>query len=213
MTDSTSTTSQPDNVRAFPADGQGRLTTPTGEQLPVRTFERGQDVMLVVLVETEEHAPDDHVDAAKLEYTSMRGVVRLHGEAVFEDRSLIRFHTHGTPEVEQRRSFVRVTAPKAVRLETEDQHERYLHAVDLSGGGMLLADAENLEAGETVRFTMGLGDNEPAITGEATVVGIRDNGKRALEFARIDEHDRQRLIRYVFECMRNARAKTRGDYL
>jgi c-di-GMP-binding flagellar brake protein YcgR len=30
-------------------------------------------------------------------------------------------------------------------------------------------------------------------------------------FDQIAEHDRQRLIRFVFECMRTARARTRGD--
>ena len=42
---------------------------------------------------------------------------------------------------------------------------------------------------------------------------VRDDGKRALVFEALDEEDRQRLIRFVFECMRTARARTRGDRL
>ena len=50
---------------------------------------------------------------------------------------------------------------------------------------------------------------ELPIEGIARVVGIREDGKRALMFEQIAEDDRQRLIRVVFECMRTARARTR----
>jgi c-di-GMP-binding flagellar brake protein YcgR len=45
------------------------------------------------------------------------------------------------------------------------------------------------------------------------VVRIREDEKRALVFEQINEHDRERLIRFVFECMRTARARTRGDWI
>jgi hypothetical protein len=201
------------NVRSLPGEGQGKLTTPDGEELPVRTFKRGRDVVLVVLVETDTHAEDDRVPAAELEYTSVRGVVRLHGEAVFEDTSLVRFEAQGEADVSQRRSFVRVTAPQTVTLETEDAGERVAHTVDVSGGGMLLVGAEALEPGQRVRFAMALGQPNEPIEGLARVVRIRDDGKRALVFEAIDDEDRQRLIRFVFGCMRTARARTRGDWL
>ncbi|HWE09022.1 MAG TPA: PilZ domain-containing protein [Solirubrobacteraceae bacterium] len=201
------------NVRSLPGEGQGRLTTPGGEQLPVRTFKRGRDVVLVVLVQSDAHAEDERVPSAELEYTSVRGVVRLHGEAVFEDTSLIRFEAAGEADVSQRRSFVRVTAPQAVTLETEDTGERVAHTVDVSGGGMLLTGAEALEPDQHVRFAMALGQSDAPIEGLARVVRIRDDGKRALVFEAIDDEDRQRLIRFVFECMRAARARTRGDWL
>lgn len=211
MTSTTGTRSN--NVTPLPGSGQGRLTTPDGEQLPVRTFERGHEVVLVVLVDVDEHPESESVQDAELEYTSVRGVVRLHGEAMFEDRSLIRFRAHGEPEVMQRRSFVRVHTPKAVTLSSGAAGERWVHTVDLSGGGMLLAGAEVLQPDETVRFTMALGDNQPPVEGLARVVRIREDEKRALVFEQIAENDRQRLIRYVFECMRTARARTRGDHL
>jgi PilZ domain len=201
------------NVVPLPGSGQGKLTTPAGEELPVRTFERGQEVVLVVLVDVEEHVGSDRLDSADLEYTSIRGVVRLHGEAVFEDRSLIRFRAQGDAEVMQRRSFVRVQAAHAVTLDSGEGLERRVHAVDLSGGGMLLAGADDLQADQTVRFTMALADGEPAVAGDARVVRVGEDGRRALVFQEIDERDRQRLIRYVFECMRNARARTRGDWI
>ena len=204
----------PSNVISLPGSGQGKLTTPAGEELPVRTFERGQEVVLVVLVDINEHEESERLASADLEYTSVRGVVRLHGEAVFENRSLVRFRAQGDAEVMQRRSFVRVTTPQAVTLNTGDEDgERRVHTVDLSGGGMLLTGADTLEPDQTVRFSMSLGDGQLPVGGEARVLRIRADGKCALAFQQIDEHDRQRLIRFVFECMRTARARTRGDFI
>jgi hypothetical protein len=210
---STQADSADSNVRSLPGEGQGLLTTPAGDELPVRTFKRGEDVVLVVLTNDEDHAKDDRLETAELAYTSMRGVVRLHGEAVFEDASVIRFEARGEAEVSQRRSFVRVSAPRPVRIEYDEIVERRAHTIDISGGGMLLVGADGLKPDQQVRFTMSLGPHELPVSGLARVVRIRDDGKRALVFEEIDEEDRQRLIRFVFECMRNARAKTRGDWL
>jgi PilZ domain len=202
-----------DNVTLLPGSGQGMLTTPAGEELPVRTFERGEEVVLVVLVEVDDEHAGDALDAARLEYTSRRGLVKLRGDAVFEDRSLIRFRPHGDAEVLQRRDFVRVHAPHPVTVESAEDGTQHLHTVDLSGGGMLLTDADNLTVDQTIRFAISVVSNEMPVEGLARVVGIRGDGQRALVFQEIAEHDRQRLIRFVFECMRNARARTRGDWI
>lgn len=202
-----------DNVRFLPGEGQGKLTTPAGEELPVRTFKRGPDVVLVVLVDTEEHEPNHRVPSAELEYNSTRGVVRLHGEAVFEDASLVRFRADGPADVSQRRSFVRVSSPQPVTIDVGEAGQDYAHTVDISGGGMLLVGADALEPDQTVPFAMALGDDEEPIEGVARVVRISNDGKRALVFEHIDEEERQRLIRFVFECMRTARARTRGDFI
>ena len=207
------TETAPNNVTLFPGSGQGTLTTPTGEEVPVRTFERGEEVVLVVLVNLDDEHVSDSVDAAELEYTSRRGLIKLRGEAVFEDPSLIHFHPDGDAEVLQRRDFVRVHTPHPVTVETETEGMRRVHTVDLSGGGMLLADDETLAVDETIRFTISVVTTELPIEGIARVVSIREDGKRALMFEQIAEHDRQRLIRFVFECMRTARARTRGDLI
>ncbi len=202
----------PNNVTLFPGSGQGTLTTPAGEELPVRTFERGEEVVLVVLVNIDDdERGSDSMESARLEYTSRRGLVKLRGEAVFEDQSLIRFHPDGDAEVLQRRDFVRVDTPHPVTVESDDDARRRVHTVDLSGGGMLLADDESLDVDQTIRFTISVVTTELPIEGIARVVRVREDGKRALMFEQIAEHDRQRLIRFVFECMRTARARTRGD--
>ena len=201
----------PNNVTLFPGSGQGTLTTPAGEELPVRTFERGEEVVLVVLVNLDDERGSDAVESAQLEYTSRRGLIKLRGEAVFEDPSLVRFHPDGDAEVVQRRDFVRVLAPHTVTVTSDEDARQRVHTVDLSGGGMLLADGEGLEVDETIHFAISIVTTELPIEGIARVVRIRDDGKRALMFEQISDHDRQRLIRFVFECMRTARARTRGD--
>lgn len=207
------TETEPNNVTLLPGSGQGTLTTPAGEELPVRTFERGEEVFLVVLIDVEDEHDTDAVEVADLEYTSRRGLVKLHGDAVFEDRSLIRFRPHGDAEILQRRNFVRVHTPHPVTVDSGDDERRRVHMADFSGGGMLLADDETLAVGQTIRFAITIVTNELPIEGVARVVRIREDGKRALIFEQIGEHERQRLIRFVFECMRTARARTRGDWI
>ena len=207
------TETEPNNVTLLPGSGQGTLTTPTGGELPVRTFERGEEVILVVLIDIEDERDTNAVKTADLEYTSRRGLVKLHGDAVFEDRSLIRFRPHGDAEVLQRRDFVRVHTSHPVTVESDEEGRRLIHMVDFSGGGMLLADDETLAVDQTINFAISIVTNELPIEGIARVVRIREDGKRALIFEQIAEHDRQRLIRFVFECMRTARARTRGDWI
>ncbi len=202
-------------VMPHPAGEQGRLTTPHGAQLPVRTYGQGEDVVLVVLSDIDDSLLAEQLEPALLEYTSTRGVVRMKGEAVFEQRSLVRFHVRGDTEVIQRREFVRVHTPQQVLLgdPPRDEDVPPAHTVDLSGGGMLLAGAENLRVGDAVRFRMRLGEQTATVGGVARVIRIHHDGKRALMFDQIDEADRQRLIRFVFQILRTAAAKTRGDFL
>jgi hypothetical protein len=214
------------NVTPHPAGLQGKLTTSDGAELAVRTFARGPDVALVVLVDLDESLDPERLGTAVLEYNSTRGVVRLRGEAVLEDRSLLRFEAQDDAEVTQRREFVRVHTPQAVTLKNSDPEaseqeapvrsadlDLHAHTVDVSGGGMLVAGVAGLSAGDSVRFSMQTGAGEMPIAGLARVVRVLDDGKLALVFEQIEEADRQRLIRFVFECMRNARARTRADWV
>lgn len=211
MTTHSDTVPDTDNVRLLPGEGEGTLTTPGGDRLPVRAFRRGQDVVLVVLDPITPEDLEERLEAADLEYSSIRGVVRLHGDALIEGPSLIRFEPEGTADVTQRRSFVRVRAPQGLCLALDHPDLDRVHTIDLSGGGILLADAEALQDGQSLRFTISLDDGEPAVEGVGRVVRAGDDGRRALAFEQISETDRDRLIRYVFDCMRRARARTRGD--
>jgi PilZ domain-containing protein len=200
-------------VIPHPAGYRGTLWTASGDQLPVQTYEQAEEVVLVVLTEVEQ-PPEGPESDATLEYTSVRGIIRLHGEAVFQDATLVRFRAEGDPEVIQRRQFVRVHASREVRIDSPPLHApRASHTVDISGGGMLLAEASHLSIGDMVRFEVRFGESDIPAEGVARVVRIDSDGRRGLRFETINEDDRQRLIRYVFELMRAARAKTRGDLI
>lgn len=198
-----------------PAGRPGTLHTSGGHALPVQTYERGPEVVLIVLTEADEPpAPDP----ALLEYASARGIVRLHGEARLERESLLRFDVAGEPEVIQRRSHVRVHAPQAVGLElapadadAADDTTRRAFTIDVSGGGMLLSGAPHLQVDDRIGFELALGSGRAPVRGVARLVRHEPGGRGAFSFQEITERDRQRLIGFVFERLRNARAKTRGD--
>jgi hypothetical protein len=184
---------------------EGKLTTPVGSQIPVRVFERGGDfLMLVLMLDDGEELGPDAVEPLVLEYVSPRGVVRFRGHGTLQERDLVRFEVSAEPEVTQRREFVRVPSLQSVVVGNDDHGAK---AIDLSGGGMLLSGAEDLEPDSVVRFSLSLGAGTHEIEGRARVVRADDEGRRALVFEQISRSDRQRLIHFVFERQREALAK------
>jgi hypothetical protein len=191
---------------------EGKLTT-SGGQIPVRVFERGGDLlMLVLMLDAGDELEQEPVEPLSVEYVSPRGLVRFRGSAVLEGRDLVRFHVSADPEVTQRREFVRVTSVHEVVLVGEDGRvggDRITaHAIDISGGGMLLSGPDALEVDSTIRFSLHLGNGDAPIEGRARVVRAAGDGQRGLVFERISRDERQRLIHFVFECQRAALAKT-----
>jgi c-di-GMP-binding flagellar brake protein YcgR len=135
-------------------------------------------------------------------------VVRFEGQAVLQERDLVRFEVSSAPEVTQRREFVRVPALQNVVLNDGDGAVKVDgKAIDLSGGGMLLGGGDRLELDSVVRFRLSLGPGVPDIEGNARVVRADDEGRRALVFEQISHDERQRLIHFVFERQREALAK------
>jgi hypothetical protein len=200
----------PSPVRLIPAGHQGKLTATGHETMPVRVFERGSDVlMLVVLLDADSGIEPERTEPVLLEYSSAHGLVRMHGEARLEQRDLIRFSAAEPPEVLQRREFVRIDAPQPVELTDPTGTPIATNAVDISGGGMLLRGLEQLDEGERLRFRLDLGHGEPPLEGRARVVRTDEEGHRGLVFEAISSTDRQRLIHFIFDRQRVARAKTR----
>jgi c-di-GMP-binding flagellar brake protein YcgR len=168
--------------------------------------------MLVLLLDVGDKLDGEQLEPSLLEYVTARGLVTMHGQAVLQERDLVRFNAVADPEVLQRRDYVRVQAPQVVTLGADLAGEPLsTYTVDLSGGGMLLTAVEGLKPGTEVRFRMALGDDEAPIEGAGRVVRVSDDGKLALVFEQISTVERQRLIRFVFGCMREARARTRGE--
>jgi PilZ domain len=203
-----------DNVVRLNVGGkQGKLTTRVGSHIPVRVYERAGDyLMLVLMLDSGDELSRDVVEPLLLEYVSPRGLVRFHGQAVMQERDLVRFDVSAAPEVTQRREFVRIPAAQRVEVAKEHGGEAgggpiNAHAIDISGGGMLVSGADALPLGAYVRFSLNLGADSAPIEGNAQVVRAGDEGKRALVFDQISRSDRQRLIHFVFERQREALAK------
>ncbi len=203
-----------DNVVRLNVGGkEGKLTTRVGSRIPVRVYERSSDyLMLVLMLDAGDELSRDVVEPLQLEYVSPRGLVRFHGQAVIQERDLVRFDVSAAPEVTQRREFVRV--PSAQPVEVAKDHrggagvdQINAHAIDISGGGMLLSGADELPLGTHVRFSLNISAETKPIEGNAQVVRAGDEGRRALVFEQISRADRQRLIHFVFERQREALAK------
>jgi c-di-GMP-binding flagellar brake protein YcgR len=194
---------------------QGKLSTRVGSQIPVRVYERGDFLMLVLMLDAaEELTPipaeelGEGAEPLVVEYVTARGVVRFRGQAVLQERDLVRFEVSAAPEITQRREFVRVPAVQNVALGgLMGEAGTKGHAIDVSGGGMLLSGADHLELGSIVRFTLSVGAGLPEIAGWARVVRAAEQGRRGLVFEQISADDRQRLIHFVFERQREALAK------
>ncbi len=196
-------------IRLNVGGSKGKLTTPVGGHIPVRVFERGGDfLMLVLMLDDGEELGHEAVEPLVLEYVSTRGMVRFEGQAVLQERDLVRFEVSTAPEVTQRREFVRVPALQSVVLgDSVGSVSIDGKAIDLSGGGMLLSGGDRLELDSLVRFRLSLAAGVPDIEGSARVVRADDEGRRALVFEEIAPDDRQRLIHFVFERQRQALAK------
>ncbi len=199
--------SQPaDNVVRLIVGGlEGKLTTPAGEPVPVRVFERGRELMVVLLSVPEETLDGE---ALVLEYASPRGLIRFHAVATAEAHDLLCFKLDAEPDVLQRREFVRVGTVQPVVLVADDDGSVLSgHAIEVSGGGMLLTCPDAVRLNSVVRFSLHLGDGTGPIGGRGRIVRIEAGGRRAIAFDDISTSDRQRLIHFIFERQRSALAK------
>lgn len=153
------------------------------------------------------------VEELVLECSSSRGMTRLGGEATPGDGGQLRFNVHDVIEVEQRRRFVRVRVSRPVRLARDaDGAISHTFALDLSGGGLLLAGPDRLRPGEHVSFRLRLETGSEPIEGYARVVRVEGSGHPALTFDSIKPADRERLIHFIFDAERRARALLRDDF-
>lgn len=199
------------SVTFLPTGHYGRLSGAGVEAVPVRVFERGQDTfMLVLLLDAGTTLAPTRTETMHLEYICGQGLVRLEGHASLEDRDLVRFVAASSAEVVQRRDFVRVDAAQPVRLtDPSGDKPMHTHAVDISGGGILVSDEGLLREGQALRFSLELEPGRPPLEGTARVVRTESGGEKGLAFEAISTSDRQRLIHYIFDRQRLDRANTR----
>ena len=188
----------------------GQLKTKDGHTLAVSIASRGDAVLLVLLVNPG--ALLDRGDGELLlESVTSRGVVRMQGTAERLEPDLYRFQAAGEPVVIQRREYVRVPALQQVALNDLCGFVVDTHAVNISGGGMLVAAKGDLTPGTELAFSLTLSSKQPPVTGIGEIVRTSEARQLAVAFREISDLDRDRLIRFLFDRQRRALALTRGD--
>jgi hypothetical protein len=193
----------------------GRLFAADGFSVPVAiTYKR--DTIMVELLERSSDFLEGSLAGLVLESVGGRGVVRTPGRAEQLESNLLRFVIDTTPDLVQRREFVRVIAARRVVLEDrEGDVIADALTADLSGGGMLVQMPRSYElpADGEVHFTiyLGFGDDDDQVRGTASAIGKRPENQIAFGFTDISRQDRERLIRFVFDRQRVALAMTRAD--
>ncbi|HEX7289902.1 MAG TPA: PilZ domain-containing protein [Conexibacter sp.] len=149
-----------------------------------------------------------------VEYPAPRGLVRLEGNGTVVAHDLVHFHHEGAVDVVQRRDFVRVAALRPLQLARvggDDQAGDWIDTltVNVSGNGLLAAEAETLDVGAVIAFRLHAIEGEPPIEGRGRVARIGDGGQRGIAIEQIDRGSRSQLVRFVFEQERIARQRTR----
>ena len=193
----------------------GTLFAGDGLSVPVSITQRTDDILLVILEGGGDFASGPLMGLT-LESTGGRGVLRTQGAAEQIEPNLLRFVIDESPDMVQRREFVRVTVAKRIVLEDEEG-EVFTEGltVDISGGGMLVnvRKPEAVPDDQEIYFSLylGLTDYDDQVSGLASIVRRHADGRIGLGYKDISRRDQERLIRFVFERQRVALAMTRGD--
>jgi c-di-GMP-binding flagellar brake protein YcgR len=155
-----------------------------------------------------------------VEYPGPRGLVRLegHGAVATSDLVRFRFDTTRDADVIQRRDFVRVRVVRPLalaRVQPDGSLGEWADTLsaNLSGNGLLSAGPETLDVGDAVGFRIFTVTDEPPIEGRGRVARITDEGQRGIAIEELDADARRRLVRFIFECERLARQRTRDGEL
>ncbi len=195
------------------------LTLPGRETYGARVTRVSDDeVVLVLMLDARGPlTPGDFVPMV-LEYPGSRGLVRLEGHGAVATRDLVRFRLDGDGDVLQRRDFVRVRVVRPLALAPVQPDDSLGEWVDtltanLSGNGLLAAGPETLEIGDPVCFRVSTTSGEPPVEGRGRVARVTDAGQRGIAIEELDAEARRRLVRFIFECERLARQRTRDGEL
>ncbi len=113
-----------------------------------------------------------------------------------------------TVAVSQRREYVRLKAKRPVLVYVgSERRQVQTYAVELAGGGLLLAGPNVLEVGEEVEFQLSLAAGSEPVIGMGRVVRSDVRGQRAITFSEMSELNRRRLVRFIFACERAERRR------
>lgn len=195
------------------------LSVPQTEQVLVRVTDAGPGFFDLRLLEQPE-TPASRLERAALmiEFVNDDGIARMHGRLdVPAYRSgarhdTVRFAHRGSPQLLKRREFVRATVDLPLTLTgpraDDDPVTLHAHAIDLSGGGMLVDGLDVCPRRDDVlKFALDLGDGEDLVRGRGRVVRLETATRAGLQFTDLDQADRVRLMHLAFEMSREQRRR------
>ncbi|HEV7494226.1 MAG TPA: PilZ domain-containing protein [Baekduia sp.] len=117
------------------------------------------------------------------------------------------------PRAPQRRDEVRIDLVRPVALIPDGFKVGWLNGFtrNVSAGGVLIAGADALEAGDRLRVRFELDDEDDLIDLLARVVRADDAwGLRGLRLERLTDRERERIVKFVFARQRRALAELRS---
>jgi c-di-GMP-binding flagellar brake protein YcgR len=157
-----------------------------------------------------------------IEFINDDGVARMHGRLDvpqhrrgsgrgYGEKDTVRFAHRGSPQLLKRREYVRATVDLPLTLSAAgadvDDVTVHAHAIDLSGGGMLVQGLHAPRLGDELRFELELGDGDVPVTGCGRVVRLETCDRVGLQFSDVAQPDRIRLMHLAFEMSREQRRR------
>ena len=187
------------------------IVGPGGERARAQIAERDHGSSSLppsVLRRRARAAPAEHL---VLEFTTEQGRMRVHGSVVLEDDERVRFDALESPEVLQEREYVRVPPVPPVSVQIAAGEDRVIsYALNVSGGGILLAGPGTLKLGDELSLRLMTTQGAAPIQAIGVVVRADGESRRGISFKEISDGDRRRLVRFVFEVMREQRQSRRN---
>jgi hypothetical protein len=199
------------------------LAVPQTEHVLARVTEAGPGFFdLALLEEPTTPTPRLERSALMIEFINDDGIARMHGRLDvprhrrgigrgYGEKDTVRFAHRGSPQLLKRREYVRATVDLPLTLSAGgadgDDVATHAHAIDLSGGGMLVKGLRAPRLGDELRFELELGDGEAAVSGCGRVVRLETADRVGLQFCNVAQPDRIRLMHLAFEMSREQRRR------
>jgi c-di-GMP-binding flagellar brake protein YcgR len=162
-------------------------------------------IVVAVAVKDSRVARLDRAEAT-VEVTTARGIQRYAGTLqLIGGIEMLRVLLQGEAERIQRREWARIEAvvPVSVRaLDGDGGGET--HTLNVSGGGILVADPWQLPIGTDVRIELEVEPGQPRVRALGRVVREPSRGQKGVRIDDLSREDEERLVRFVRQRERAA---------
>jgi hypothetical protein len=181
--------------------GAAELALTTTSEVPLRFLHRRKAAIVPL-------AGDNRIDGTLLAVPGPHGRVR--DDLLHFLKAVVPL---APPRVPQRRDELRIDLVRPVALIPDGFKVGWLSGFtrNVSAGGVLIAGADALEAGDRLRLRFELDDEDDLIDLLARVVRADDAwGLRGLRLEQLTDRERERIVKFVFARQRRALAQLRS---